>query len=613
MKKQQLLVLSITFASLLLGACNKKGSTEEQIDVTPITFENAYYQIDKLSETEAKYASSVSLKTTSQSGSIVDETNETFTQYLDETSSSKGTLTRKINNVETFSTTYKTIKTKTIDKYNMDGQVYEYNMLTTVKDYENDDTPTSSYKDSVSKKFIINSKAEAEQAGLTESQYVLSSEVVNETSANSAGTLNNFLSYCVVSNVYLTQLGLTTMAVEYNPTKEEVHYSLNANYSYDGDLNNTVQESIYVEYVTDKTKSMLLSFDCDYTVTYVSNTDATDQYVSTTAYEGTITYGDQKDEKDSDILNPDNYFLASISEIGLLARNSNFDDVNVDASAIPANCSYIFGYAKTYTPKKAVDIDITPVSSSNTDVVELTSDGKFHILTTGTTTLYFGYYQKIDGVYNYVTKAVPVTITDAKVESITFNAKLNPYYHSSLVAGNTYNWDISVSPSKASNAITASSSDESVLTVSVDENNDIVITTLKEGKATITVTSVATPEINKTKDFYVLSDTTDYSAYIQGHSFLYDAIKIYNYSFTMTFNADGTGTRVQYDASSSQSYTDTFKWTISSNVITFSNWSYTDDGYDFDTATICKFLDKDGEPMGFYAETDALGKAFVEQ
>ncbi len=613
MKKQKILVISIAFASLLLGGCqNGKKWTP---DVTPITFENAYYQIDALKEAEAKYASSISLKTTSQSGSIVDETNETFTQYIDETSSSKGTFTRKVDDVETFSTTYKTIKTKTTDKYNLDGQVYEYNMLTSVKDFENDDTPTNSYKDSVSKKFIINSKEEAEQAGLSESQYVLSSNIAKETSANSAGTLNNFLSYCVVSNVYLTQLGLTTMTVTYDEIEEEFSYTLNASYSYDGDLNNTVEESIDVEYIVDKEKAILLRFDCDYTVTYKSNIDENDQYVSKTAYEGVITYEEQKAEKDSDILNPDNYFLSKVTEIGLLARNSNFDDVNVDASAIPANCSYIFGYAKTYSPKKAVDVEITPVSSSNTEVVELTDDGKFHILATGQTTLYFGYYEKVDGVYTYVKKGVDVTITDAKVESISFDAKLNPYYNSSLIAGNTYNWDISVSPKKASDAITATSSDESVLTVTVDENNDLVITTLKEGKASITVTSIATPEISKTKNFYVLSDTTDYSAYIQGHTFLYDAIKIYNYSFTMTFNADGTGTRVQYDASSGNSYSDTFKWTISSNVITFSNWSYTEDGMDFATATICKFLNDEGEPtgMGFYAETNALGKAFIEQ
>lgn len=203
-----------------------------------------------------------------------------------------------------------------------------------------------------------------------------------------------------------------------------------------------------------------------------------------------------------------------------------------------------------------------------------------------------------------------MTITDAKVEKITFNAKINPYFNSSLVEGNSYSWDMSVSPSKASKAITATSSDESVLKVSVDINNNLVIDALKEGKATITVTSVATPEITVTKEIYVLSSSYDYNTYLLNNSFLYDGP--WGYTYTITFSNDGTGERIQYVKDSGKTYTDTFKWTLEGTVIKFSDWSL-EDSNNFETGTICKFIDEEGEPLGFYAETDELGKEFIEQ
>jgi len=220
------------------------------------------------------------------------------------------------------------------------------------------------------------------------------------------------------------------------------------------------------------------------------------------------------------------------------------------------------------------------------------------------------YYEKVDGVYTYVNKGVDVTITDAKVEKITFNSKINPYFSSSLVEGKSYSWDISVSPSKASKAITATSSDESVLKVSVDEKNNLVIDALKEGKATITVTSVATPEITETKEIYVLSSSYDYNSYLLNNSFLYDGP--WGFTYTITFSNDGTGERIQYVKDSGETYTDTFKWTLEGTVIKFSDWSY-EDSNNFETGTIFKFVDEEGERLGFYAETDELGKEFIQQ
>jgi len=606
MKNKGLLILSIACTSVFLAGCETPWTP----DINPLTFLEAYNQVSSFTNAEANDAKNVTIQTVTQSGTIIDKTVENITQYSDNTSSSSGTYTRTIKGEETFSTTYKTIKTKTVDKYNIYGSVYSYDMYTEVNDYDSDETPTANYKDSGVKKFIVDTDEEAEEAGLSSDQYILSDNLAIETSANSTGKLATFIADFIYSNVYLTQLGLTSFAVTYDADQELFYYSLNATYSYDGDLGNTVQEDVVVDYTTNKDKTRLESYNCDYMVTYKSKSDATDQYVSKSVINAVIEYGDKASEKASDILNPDNYFLTKVKEIGLLARNSNFDDVSVDANAIPLNCSYIFGYAKTYSPKKALDVNITPISSSNSEVVQLTDDGRFQILSTGTTTLTFGYYEKVDGVYTYVNKGVDVTITDAKVEKITFNSKINPYFSSSLVEGKSYSWDISVSPSKASKAITATSSDESVLKVSVDEKNNLVIDALKEGKATITVTSVATPEITETKEIYVLSSSYDYNSYLLNNSFLYDGP--WGFTYTITFSNDGTGERIQYVKDSGETYTDTFKWTLEGTVIKFSDWSY-EDSNNFETGTIFKFVDEEGERLGFYAETDELGKEFIQQ
>ncbi len=624
MNKNKLLSISLALASLLLTSCgednndnndNNNGNTDWSADTTPISFEDAYYQVVKFNDTEAKNASNVTVETTSQSGPLVDKTIENFVQYSDGTTSSSGTYTRYLDEAETFSTTFKAIKTKVIDKYQLDDGVYSYEMFTEVKDYDNDETPTSSYKDSISKKFIVNSASEAEEAGLTKNQYVVASELSKESSAKSSITLANFLAYCVVSNTYLSQLGVSTISISYNDITEEFTYSLNANYSYEGDLNNTVNEYVNVKYITSKNKKNLKSFDCEYKTIDQNKSDEDDYYVSSTSYKGELTYNTKSSTKDSNVLDPNDYFLRSISEIGLLAQNSSFDKINVDATAIPLNCSYIFGFAKTYAPKKAVNIDINPISSSNEEVVKF-SDDQFEIIAKGEATLTFGYYKKINDVYTYTYAYVNVTITDANVEKITFNPKPNWYYSSSFVAGNTYNWDISVLPNNASKAISATSSDESVLKVSVDENNNLVIEALKEGPATITVTSIATPEMSVSKSCYVLSDEIDYKEYLINNSFIYDASKTYNYTYTMTFKDDGTGTRVQYDIDDGQSYTDTFNWTLEGTLITFTKWIGNDVPHPFEYATICKILDyQTGEVtgMGFYAETSELGKEFIEQ
>ena len=323
-----------------------------------------------------------------------------------------------------------------------------------------------------------------------------------------------------------------------------------------------------------------------------------------------INYGDKTTEK-TDVLNVDDYFLRTITEIKLKARNTRFDDVDVDPENIPASYSYIFGYASKYFPKTAVDVQLTVESSSNEGVVAV-EKGMFKIVGEGTAELTFSYFQKIDGIYEKAYKYATVTITAMKVESISFgNYETNMYQQYGLSTSLTYDWPINISPYKASAEITAVSSNEDVLKVSIVKDREIRITPVGEGTATITITSVNNPNATASKEFYVLNPELDITKYLCSHTFEHPSP--YGYTFTMKFNADGTGTRHRVTTSTGDTRDDTFKYTVEGNKVKFSNFSSASlDDNSYVRGTVVKYLDRAGKPMGIYCETNAKGQPFYE-
>ena len=268
-----------------------------------------------------------------------------------------------------------------------------------------------------------------------------------------------------------------------------------------------------------------------------------------------------------------------------------------------------FAEASKFFPKTAVDTTLTPYSSSNEKVVAI-ENGMFKIMGEGTTELAFTYYQKIDGIYELAYKYASITVSSMKVESISFGIyQTNFYQQYGLLVGNTYDWPINVSPYKADASVNVEVSDPTVLKVETVKDRELKFTPLKGGKVTVTITSLNNPSATASKEFYVLDPSLNIKSYLTSKTFKHPSP--YGYTFEMKFNADGTGTRHMVITSTGQTRDDTFNYTLNGNVISFSNFSSHDDN-SYVRGTVVKFLDRAGEPLGIYCETNEKGQPFYE-
>ncbi len=146
---------------------------------------------------------------------------------------------------------------------------------------------------------------------------------------------------------------------------------------------------------------------------------------------------------------------------------------------------------------------------------------------------------------------------------------------STLIVDQTYTFSVCPIPANSSNDISISSiSDEEVISVTMNEKNDVTVTALKPGKSTITFKSNMDEKVTKSITFIVTAPI-DYASIITEKEYFNDYPSQYGYTYTLKFNADGTGERISnYDDETT--VVDTFKYTISGNKITFKNWSNKD-------------------------------------
>ena len=577
------------------------SSSEEKKDDT-VSFLTAYSQIAGTQKEELANAKSVTYRYEESTSALSNVTEQTYTNYQDGTVASTGTYTRSENGVTKAEDTFKKIATTEVDTYSIDNVQTSYNMFVEVTDFENDLGSRSEFQDKASKRFIINS--EDDIGNLSEGEYILASDYEANAAANLTAKLANFLAGNVIGNIYVEQLGITGI----KPVTQEngdILYSSSITYSYDEE-GTQMTVSYEIKYTLNSTKDKLLSFDVASTMNYDRGGD--DTYFSTVKQSGSIEYGEKESEKPSDILDPNNYFLSTVSSVKLMAKNANWNIVDVSKDSISTSNSTIYGFADRYSPAKAMDTQLAPVSSSNEAVIAL-EDGNFVVKGEGTTTLAFTYYRKIQGIYYPSTVRVEgVTVTKAAVEKISFAPSGDLYLSGSLEIGKTYDWRYSVQPSAAPKTATVTSSDPGTIEVEMKEEGTITLKAKKEGKATITITSSATEGVSVSKEFYVLGDI-DYTSFLTDHTFFYD-YTAFNIKATMIFNEDGTGSReiIQYESDKttvSARTTDTFSWTLSGIIVTFSN--FTSSVWNFDTGRIVKYLDKEGQPLGISAnDPDAI-------
>lgn len=587
---------------------SESSSSSSSIDDNSISFENALAEIAKLQKEELNNAASVTYKNVDSSTSIVNTTEQVYTNYLDGSSSSKGTYKRLVDGKLETSDTFKTVATKVTDAYEDEtdsSKTNEFDMFVKVTDYSNPSKNPQAYQDSASKLFIVDTDAEATAAGLSSSQYILSSDFQANAAANLTGNLYNFVGGNIVENMYVAQTGkksVTPVTLE----NGDIYYNIDVTYSYT-ESGETVTTQLKAEYTMNSTKTRLISYDCLNKVTYSRDGDSTDQAFSSLRESGTITYGTKTDGFGDDVINPNDYFLTSVSSVKLTAKDSYWKVHDVEDLTVSSSYSTIYGYANKYEPANTVYTQLTASSSSNEDVIKVDDQGNFEIVGAGTADLTYEYYAKRETTGAYYLTSITVsgvTVTKAQITSISFSSTSDIGNRStSLLSGKTYTWRYATEPSSTMNEpITATSSKEDVATVEVSASGELTITTLKQGLVTITLASADDPTVKVEKTFYVINAAMNFTNFLTQHTFKHTSI--WGYSVTLKFSADGTCERVQTITDSGKEYTDTFNWELDGNEISFSDFSSS--WKNWDEGRISMFLN-DGKvgALGLTLECDS--------
>ena len=578
---------------------SQDSSSSSEIEDDKISVEDAYYQIAKTQAQEISGASSTHFETESKGARLTNSTSETYIAYADGSTSSSGTYTRKEEGKDDAISAFKRFAGKVTDTYEIDGENQSYDMFVQVTDFSDDISTNSSYSDSASKKFIIASKDDI--GNLEEGEYILASDFSLYASANLTAKLANFLASNVVGNAYAEQCGATKVLYKLD-SENNWNYSLSYSYNYNESGQNVATE-VSLSYVLNFDKTRLLSYSTLNQVTYTNNEDATDYSVSSLKESGTIEYGTRAEAMGSDALNPDDYFLQSVTEVALNARMASdwtkYNKVEYEDGGYALSTSYsqIYGLANTYSPSKALSLELSPTASSNEDVIAL-ENGIFVIKGEGSADLTFSYYRKMPstGVYKLTSiKAKNVTIATAKAEKIDFVSKGDIYLHQGLTIGSTYTWNYRITPTQADQAVTVSSSNEDVLEASFTNNGTITLKPKSEGVVTVTLTSVSEPSVTVSKTFYVLPDM-DFASFLSSHTFTYT--NPWGNTRVVSFDGNGNGSVVVSSASGDTSVTETFTYSLNGSEITFDYDSVSGLASFEDGRIVARLNDETGEFLG---------------
>lgn len=543
------------------------SSSSSSSTATGPSFSAVATLLGNLSEQEATLANKVQVTQRTSKTNFEDISDETYTLTKDGSSFSKGTLSEKESGNTTKTDSFVRRYVEQNDQIkDSGGTIATYPMLYQVTDHEKDTFTANDYQDSATKYFVVDSAADATKIGLSSGEYVLTSEAPAVLGAQAIAHLLSFLDTTIINNDYVNQLGLKTF------TQEGHNYSFNATYSYDGDLDDTQTFIIAVSFTLDNQDLYLSSLSYSLTNKDQSKSDPTDVYTTTSAYEAVLTYGTRGEE--SAPIDVNDYFLAGITDIQIC--NSDSERSKADPKAFSLTNSYLFAKAGTYTPAKATNLTLVNGATSNSDVIALTTDGYFEVKAAGKTTLTFTYFGRLDsGIYEERSITAEITVVAPNATELTLFDVAPAVVENTLYIGTAYKMATSITPSKASQAIKVTSGDEKILTASTGTNNeDVVLTPVAEGSATITVASVANPSLTKTMTFTIKTavDDNKYLAKLTSTTYLYTNTT-YGYSFAITFKTDGTGSRLQTMTSSGKTYTDTFTYVLKGTALTFDNWS----------------------------------------
>lgn len=535
-----------------------------------VSFDDIPTLLTKLFANEVAYANHGHIKTENQVNGVLTTVEEDVDVYKDGTSGATGTIKRVDANVTT-NDTYKRRNTIIKEKYEVDGNVYEYPMFVSVSDYEKGNMGNS-YQDKATKLFIV-SEEDATSGGLSSDTYITPTETEQNLSPLVTWNYYYKLAGYLLNDPYATQTNVKEFSYS-AMSNGNIVYSCVVGYQVEGDYNDVAFYSQNYQFITDAKQTRFISGSISYFYSDVNKDDIDDYYESQENYTVSLDYEAITDVPE-DVLDVNEYFLSDITDIEVFYKTGKEEALDPDNIVLDYNNNYLFARAKTYTPAKALDLSINNVSSSNEKVIAPESN-YFVMKGAGTTTLQFSFYGKdAEGVYRLKTIEKTITVVLPEPTGIKLVGAFSPVViNNMLMIDKTYTFNVMVLPYAATQKVKIlSNSNPTALSASI-ENNVVTLTANAEGKATLILAVEGHENVTTSFEFKIVEKISDYKSLIVGKEyFANDNIK-YGYTFTMSFNDDGTGSRTTTFVSDGSTKVDTFSYTIDLNGhITFDNWS----------------------------------------
>ncbi len=554
--KKTLLVLS-AFALLLTGCGEPSEPPAKTIpleDLVSLLSSDLYVK-------EVNESNKVEFSEVEDSAGNVISLNETMNIYNDEASFATATLKSSYEDGTEYNNSYvRLVQTKTYS-----GQKVIY----LVQDYENDDLLTGIWYDSAYRLPVVE---DGDPSGDGVS-YLLQSSVPGQISKQSTLLVAQFIQTNLTGNVNLQGVSINAK-VEENET--QTIYSLDEfTYSFDDEdyLNEiAISFEITVEY------GKMINAETIYKATLSRSED--DVYVNTLTSTYDISYGARvASSTNSEIINPEDYFLAEVNEVSAFIYGDNGKEY-LSLNNLPLG-EYIHFEASDYLPEKAIDLELYPVSTTNNDVIAI--DGNVFV-TTGQ-----GHASVVVESQTGVSKTLEVGVNIPPVQGISYSdmgsAIQNDDGVRTIYKGYTYeSIYVFVRPSSASiEDLAYEISDPSVLEINVvDQNDDYVeysfnvLAVNAGGEVSVTFYSLSNEEVKETITYKLATPLTSSELTELLHSSTYRWDNFMGDGAYAYLTAEGDVITIEYYNGDGSHYcTTTFNFVIDGMDITVSNCTST--------------------------------------
>lgn len=547
MKKRSLLILLSIFA---LTAC---GKNKESASSTPIKQEDTKIDLASVSAllttdlyyNEVEQASKVEFENINQRGeNRVNSTKETYYIYNDQISYAEGEEKTEYAALGTQPASVTSDTYQTVAAAKMLGNQKVFYL---VKDFK-DGTVRTTWADSAYRLPIV---ATGSTSGDGVS-YLLESSVPGQLSKQVSLLANSFLSANILNNPDVQMI-----MPKAHITKEKnmtTYWIKNFEYSYKEDDGSLVTVSSSFEFKVSLNR--LVSVNTEYKTTQSRN-DENYVEVDTNTYQ--ISYDERVASSTNDkIIEPTDYFLNEVTSVKAYIYNDRGNKEYVSLNNLPIG-KYIHVEAENYAPAKAVDLEMYPVSSSNSAVIA-SSKTVFETLTTGMATLKVESATGIEFSLDVRVNIQPVarivyvdTTSDIEIaytnggESIERAIYTNTVYDRGIY--------VQVSPSSASiEDVVISVSDESALKVtsSVSEGKKLINLTLEvldttATEVSLTLKSYANENVTTTITYQIKQrlSVAEMKAKLMSNTYRWDSIYDIGWYALLTFTSE-TQAKVAY-------------------------------------------------------------------